>query len=184
MLTTAPGWEEGGKDRLAALFVWLRFSQTRQLSWQRRHNTRPMFLSEATEALSKAIVSRWKRSRGAERELMRMVLSTVPRGSSGADGQAIRDEILVIMRKFEIKKRKGTFMEEWHQKLHNNSTPDDITVCEAYIRFLESHGEGFAAISLPRNIAFEVAMKGLPYSLWCKASGIVLLGVRLLRERF
>jgi alpha-glucan,water dikinase len=55
--------------------------------------------------------------------------------------QAIRDEILVIMRKFEIKKRKGTWMEEWHQKLHNNSTPDDIPICEAYIRFLESDGD-------------------------------------------
>jgi len=23
-------------------------------------------------------------------------------------------------------------MEEWHQKLHNNSTPDDIIICEVY----------------------------------------------------
>ena len=36
----------------------------------------------------------------------------MPRG--GGDGQAIRDYILVVMRKFEIKKRKGTFMEEWY----------------------------------------------------------------------
>jgi len=63
----------------------------------------------------------------------------VPRG--GGDGQAIRDYILVIMRKFEIKKRKGTFMEEWHQKLHNNSTPDDIYICEAYLEFLRTRGD-------------------------------------------
>src|SRR6056300_1645521 len=87
MLVSAPGWNDGGADRLVALFVWMRFSQTRQLSWQRRHNTRPMFRSEATEALSKAVVARWKRASGPEREVLRMVLSTVPRGSSGADGQ-------------------------------------------------------------------------------------------------
>jgi hypothetical protein len=28
---------------------------------------------------------------------MRLILSTVPRGSSASDGQAIRDEILVLM---------------------------------------------------------------------------------------
>ena len=30
------------------------------------------------------------------------------------------------------------FLEAWHQKLHTNTTPEDITVCEAYIAFLES----------------------------------------------
>ena len=29
-------------------------------------------------------------------------------------------------------------MEEWHQKLHNNTTPDDIVICEAYLAFLKS----------------------------------------------
>jgi hypothetical protein len=28
-------------------------------------------------------------------------------------------------------------MEEWHQKLHNNTTPDDVPICKAYIAFLE-----------------------------------------------
>lgn len=37
-------------------------------------------------------------------------------------------------------------MEEWHQKLHNNTTPDDVPICSAYIAFLEvrwlaGHGE-------------------------------------------
>ena len=66
----------------------------------------------------------------------RQVISTVPRG--GGDGQAIRDYILVIMRKFEIKKRKGTWMEEWHQKLHNNTSPDDVPICEALLKFIAS----------------------------------------------
>ena len=25
--------------------------------------------------------------------------------------------------------------EQWHQKLHNNTTPEDITICEAVINF-------------------------------------------------
>jgi hypothetical protein len=28
-------------------------------------------------------------------------------------------------------------MEEWHQKLHNNTTPDDVPICSAYLAFLE-----------------------------------------------
>jgi hypothetical protein len=31
-------------------------------------------------------------------------------------------------------------MEEWHQKLHNNTTPDDVPICSAYIAFLEVRG--------------------------------------------
>ena len=172
----------------AAVFVWLRFSQVRQLAWQRKHNTRPHFLGLAIEDLSKTVAWKWRQADGSRRELLRQdslclplspfartlsiarslalyaprhlkcmharlyyilihacmhihrqVISTVPRG--GGDGQAIRDYILVIMRKFEIKKRKGTWMEEWHQKLHNNSTPDDIYICEAYLEFLRTHGD-------------------------------------------
>ena len=29
-------------------------------------------------------------------------------------------------------------MQDWHQKLHNNTTPDDVAICEAYIAFLEA----------------------------------------------
>ena len=124
---------------LAAVFVWLRFSQLRQLAWQRKNNTKPFELGLVIQDLSKTFAWKWKDSDGSRRELLRMLISTVPRG--GGDGQAIRDYILVIMRKFEIKKRKGTFMEEWHQKLHNNSTPDDIYICEAYLEFLRTHGD-------------------------------------------
>ena len=34
------------------------------------------------------------------------------------------------------------FLEAWHQKLHTNTTQEDITVCEAYIAFLESGDVG------------------------------------------
>lgn len=30
------------------------------------------------------------------------------------------------------------FIEEWHQKLHTNTTPEDISICEAYIGCLSS----------------------------------------------
>jgi alpha-glucan,water dikinase len=36
---------------------------------------------------------------------------------------------------------KGTWMEEWHQKLHNNTTPDDVPICQAYLAFLEADGD-------------------------------------------
>lgn len=29
-------------------------------------------------------------------------------------------------------------MEEWHQKLHNNSSPDDIIICQALLAYLQS----------------------------------------------
>lgn len=32
-------------------------------------------------------------------------------------------------------------MQDWHQKLHNNTTPDDVAICEAYIAFLENNGD-------------------------------------------
>lgn len=129
-----------GSASVWTVLVWLRFSQARQLSWQRKENTRPLFLSEAAAALSELISRRWG-ERPKERNLWRMLLAAVPRGSTGADGQAIRDEILVIMQKHQLKKRKGDFMEQWHQKLHNNTTPDDIHICEAYLIFLRSEGD-------------------------------------------
>lgn len=67
-----------------------------------------------------------------------MMLATVGRGG---DGQAIRDEILHIMHRNHIPELKGTWMEEWHQKLHNNTTPDDVPICKAYLAFLRSNGD-------------------------------------------
>ncbi|CDI84941.1 alpha-glucan water dikinase 1, putative [Eimeria praecox] len=55
-------------------------------------------------------------------------------------GQAIRDRILEIMHKHHIPEH-GSFYEQWHQKLHNNTTPDDIGICKAVIAFLETRGD-------------------------------------------
>ena len=58
--------------------------------------------------------------------------------------QAVRDEILNIMHRNNIGEKRGTWMEDWHQKLHNNTTPDDVAICEAFIKFLESGGDNGA----------------------------------------
>ena len=29
-------------------------------------------------------------------------------------------------------------MEEWHQKLHNNTSPDDVVICQALIAYLQN----------------------------------------------
>ena len=77
----------------------------------------------------------------APRTQVRLMLSSVGRGG---DGQAIRDEILNIMHRNNISEKKGTWMEEWHQKLHNNTTPDDVPICEAYLAFLAGNGDNGA----------------------------------------
>lgn len=65
------------------------------------------------------------------------MLTTVGRGGNA---QAVRDEILNIMHRNKIPERAGTWMEQWHQKLHNNTTPDDVVICEAYLAFLYEGG--------------------------------------------
>nr|GFB85963.1 alpha-glucan water dikinase 1, chloroplastic-like isoform X2 [Tanacetum cinerariifolium] len=75
------------------------------------------------------------RSRPQYSELLRMIMSSVGRGGDGDVGQRIRDEILVIQRKNNC---KGGMMEEWHQKLHNNTSPDDIIICQALIDYIKS----------------------------------------------
>jgi alpha-glucan,water dikinase len=135
---TPPG--PASRDAIAMIFVWLRFSQIRQLSWQRNYNTKPRELSAASDNLNKLISWRWKNSAVAEKELYRLMLGCIGRGGSGGDGQAIRDEILHIMHRHKIPESKGNWVEEWHQKLHNNSTPDDIVICQAYLAYLASNG--------------------------------------------
>jgi alpha-glucan,water dikinase len=123
-------------EGLAMIYVWMRFSMIRQLDWQRRFNTKPRELSHAQDRLTLKIAEVYK-SEPDSRELLRLVMSTLGRGG---EGQKIRDEILNIMHRHHIKEVSGHFMEEWHQKLHNNTTPDDIVICEAYLEFLRSDG--------------------------------------------
>jgi alpha-glucan,water dikinase len=124
-------------DGWALMFVWLRFSALRQLDWQRDYNTKPRELSHAQDRLTQKL-SQVYASRPPGREFVRWMLTTMGRGGQG---QRVRDEVLNIMHRHHIKEVAGHFMEEWHQKLHNNTTPDDVVICEAYLAFLKSNGD-------------------------------------------
>jgi alpha-glucan,water dikinase len=126
----------GNVNALALLFVWLRFSAIRQLDWQRRYNTQPRELSHALDRLTLKVATRYA-AHHTERPLLRLILTTLGRGGAG---QRVRDEVLNIMHRHHVKEVSGHFMEEWHQKLHNNTTPDDIVICEALLAFLRSDG--------------------------------------------
>jgi alpha-glucan, water dikinase len=123
---------------LAKVFVWLRYSAMRQLTWQRNYNTQPRILGAAQERLTHTIADAFNQTYGPAREWARSLLTTVGRGGNA---QAVRDEILAIMHRNKISEVKGTWMEEWHQKLHNNTTPDDIPICEAYLAYLQHNGD-------------------------------------------
>ena len=123
-------------EGLALLYVWLRFSAIRQLTWQRNYNTKPRELAHSQDRLTLKLAEIF-RAQPAVRPFIRLILTTVGRGG---EGQRIRDEILNIMHRHHIKEVSGHFLEEWHQKLHNNTTPDDVVICEAYLEFLRSGG--------------------------------------------
>ncbi len=123
-------------EGLALIFVWLRFSAIRQLDWQRNYNTKPRELSHAMDRLTLKLADRYTDEPGNQ-EFIRLILTTMGRGG---EGQQIRDGVLNIMHRHHIKEVSGHFMEEWHQKLHNNTTPDDVVICEAYLEFLRSNG--------------------------------------------
>jgi alpha-glucan,water dikinase len=127
----------GQREGWATLFVWLRYSAIRQLDWQRNFNTKPRELTHAQERLALKLAAAFPRQ-PQSRDLIRLILTCVGRGG---EGQRIRDEILQIMHRHHIKEVAGRFLEEWHQKLHNNATPDDIVICEAYLAFLRSNGD-------------------------------------------
>jgi alpha-glucan,water dikinase len=153
-------------DGLALIFVWLRFSAIRQLVWQRNYNTKPSELGHAMDRLTLKIADRYT-NKPAERELIRLIMTTLGRGSNA---QRVRDEVLNIMHRHNIKEVSGHFMEEWHQKLHNNTTPDDIVICEAYLEFLRSDGNlnGFykrleeGSITKKRLESYERPIKSHP----------------------
>lgn len=129
-------------EGLALLFVWLRFSALRQLDWQRKYNTKPRELAHAQDRLTlkfaELYINHPPEGREPEvREMLRLLMTTLGRGG---EGQRVRDEVLNIMHRHHIKEVSGHFLEEWHQKLHNNTTPDDIVICMAYLEFLRSGG--------------------------------------------
>jgi alpha-glucan,water dikinase len=133
------GKVQDDEDGLALLFVWLRYSAIRQLDWQRHYNTKPRELSHAQDRLTSRLANVWRSHppESACRFWARQMLTTLGRGG---DGQRVRDEILHIMHRNGLKETAGHFIEEWHQKLHNNTTPDDVVICQAFLAFLRSNG--------------------------------------------
>ncbi|CAM8982027.1 unnamed protein product [Rhodiola kirilowii] len=123
-----------GELGIAGILVWMRFMATRQLIWNKNYNVKPREISKAQDRLTDLLQNLYKTA-PQYRELLRMVMSTVGRGGEGDVGQRIRDEILVIQRNNNC---KGGMMEEWHQKLHNNTSPDDVVICQALIDYIKS----------------------------------------------
>jgi len=132
------GRYEPKEKAMATVYVWLRYSATRQLTWQRNYNTQPRILGASQERLTHKISEVYSRLTGRSKEWARLCLTTVGRGGNA---QAVRDEILNIMHRNKISEVKGTWMEEFHQKLHNNTTPDDVGICEAYLAFMRTNGD-------------------------------------------
>ncbi|XP_022735440.1 alpha-glucan water dikinase, chloroplastic-like isoform X2 [Durio zibethinus] len=126
--------KDTGELGLAGILVWMRFMATRQLIWNKNYNVKPREISKAQNRLTDLLQSIYT-THPQHQELLRMIMSTVGRGGEGDVGQRIRDEILVIQRNNDC---KGGMMEEWHQKLHNNTSPDDVVICQALIDYIKS----------------------------------------------
>ena len=67
----------------------MRFSAIRQLTWQRKYNTKPKELAHAQDRLTHKLAQIYRNEPGS-RLLVRLTLATVGRGG---EGQRIRDEI-------------------------------------------------------------------------------------------
>ncbi|CAH8338830.1 unnamed protein product [Eruca vesicaria subsp. sativa] len=126
--------KNAGQLGFAGILVWMRFMATRQLVWNKNYNVKPREISKAQDRLTD-ILQEVYASYPEYRELLRMIMSTVGRGGEGDVGQRIRDEILVIQRNNDC---AGGMMEEWHQKLHNNTSPDDVVICQALMDYVKS----------------------------------------------
>lgn len=126
--------KDAGQLGLAGILVWMRFMATRQLIWNKNYNVKPREISKAQDRLIESLQNIYI-NHPQYRELLRIVMSTVGRGGEGDVGQRIRDEILVIQRNNDC---KGGMMEEWHQKLHNNTSPDDVIICQALMDYIKN----------------------------------------------
>lgn len=128
---TATSTGEPVEAAIAGVFVWLRLFSTRQLVWNKSYNVKPREISAAQNALT-ATLCRMHRDLPAARDAVRLAMSCVGRGGTGDMGQRVRDEILDIQHRNHT---AGGFMEQWHQKLHNNTTPDDVVICEGVLAY-------------------------------------------------
>jgi hypothetical protein len=79
--------------------------------------------------------------------------------------------VVLIFSILEPASAPGGMMEEWHQKLHNNTSPDDVVICEALLAYLHSgldisaywdtlHAQG---ITRERLASFDRAIRSEPH---------------------
>eukprot|EP00181_Compsopogon_caeruleus_P005083 CAMPEP_0184687942 /NCGR_PEP_ID=MMETSP0312-20130426/28060_1 /TAXON_ID=31354 /ORGANISM="Compsopogon coeruleus, Strain SAG 36.94" /LENGTH=1305 /DNA_ID=CAMNT_0027144575 /DNA_START=67 /DNA_END=3984 /DNA_ORIENTATION=+ len=125
-------------DAWGLMFVWMRYSQLRVLDWQRNYNTKPRELSHAQMNFVTCLARKYRQFSDL-RWIIRLAMTCVGRGGSGDLGQKIRDDILVILR-HNRGWGHGSMMEQWHQKLHNNTNPDDVIICDGLMAFWSSFG--------------------------------------------
>lgn len=135
-----------GPSAMALILVWLRYSSLRLLPWYKGTNYQSKDAAHVQKTLAQGMAFF---AGNAEDPLCRFFarcsLALLPRG--GGNGDDIRMGILHIMRQHGIREghRPGIhddFLESWHQKLHTNTTPEDVTICEAYLAFLHSNDMG------------------------------------------
>mmetsp|Transcript_10005 Transcript_10005/g.17421 ORF Transcript_10005/g.17421 Transcript_10005/m.17421 type:complete len:1079 (-) Transcript_10005:964-4200(-) len=140
----------GGAQTEVQVMAWIytvaRLHHIRVVKWYGGWNYQPRDLAHLEDQVSKrtsyvAVFS----SNPHCRRLARMMVPYLSRG--GGKAEAIRLEILDIMRRHGIKEghRPGIddkFLEQWHQKLHQNSSIDDVYIGEAYLHFLHTGHQG------------------------------------------
>ena len=129
-----PGCRGEGEAGMVAMAVWMRFMALRQLVWNNDYNIKPREISAAQLKCTQQLAD-IHRSEPSLRDVTRLIMATIGRGGEGDVGQRIRDEILAVQ---QANNCKGGMMEEWHQKLHNNTSPDDVPICEALLLFIAS----------------------------------------------
>ncbi|KAK1554436.1 hypothetical protein Q3G72_012125 [Acer saccharum] len=122
-----------GELGLIGILVWLRFMACRHLTWNKNYNVKPREISEAQDKFTN-LLQKIFLSQPNDREIVRLMMTFVGRGGQGDVGQRIRDEILVLQRNHDC---KTGMMEEWHQKLHNNTSSDDVIICEALLNYVK-----------------------------------------------
>lgn len=127
----------GEVDAMATIFVWLRYAALGQLDSQRNCQPDARELIHATDRLTRLLAFRYERDVRA-RKVIRWVIGTLARGG---DGQRVRDTIVQLMHRHGIEEARGDFLEQWHQKLHNDPSPEDVVICEAFSSFLGRGGD-------------------------------------------
>lgn len=128
---------------MGVLLAWLRMSASRLLPWYAGGNYQGKDMAHIQKVLAGDMAAVSAKG-GITGHLARLALAVLPRG--GGDGDAIRMGILHLMRANGIKEghRPGIedpFIGQWHQKLHSNTTKDDIAIGEAHLHFLQGSGD-------------------------------------------